>query len=105
MRTTWTRPNERLDAWAVAHPAGSDTVKRLCLDAQAGIDALESIALAAGLPATATPAEVVARVERLRGYVNDMAEHDCAYGDGCVSTARHGRCVGCSARIASEAGR
>lgn len=103
MRTT----SEERAGWRTGAPMKEGGWSRLFDDAETAdvlTDAVANIALAAGLPATATPAEVVARVERLRGYVNDMAEHDCAYGDGCVSTARHGRCVGCSARRASEAG-
>ena len=38
----------------------------------------------------------------LRAFAERMAEHDCAYGDGCppFSGTRHGDCLGCLARRA-----
>ena len=43
------------------------------------------------------------RSERLRWTLEDFAEADCAYGDGCpVFGSRHGQCVGCIARGALE---
>lgn len=46
------------------------------------------------------------RYERLLDFTQDMAEHDCEYGDNCPDVgSRHGRCVGCHARKAlSDAG-
>jgi hypothetical protein len=85
-----------------ASPDGRLRVIREALDT-ARCQAIESLALAAGLPADATPAEVVARVGALRGYVDDMAEHNCQYGYG--ESCNEACCVGCSARLASEAGR
>jgi len=44
-----------------------------------------------------------AKVERLRGYLRDLAEGDCAYGDGCPDFgSRHGTCYPCQARKALE---
>ncbi len=44
--------------------------------------------------------------ERLRGGLKDIAEHDCAYDDGCPDFgSRHGRCVGCVARRALDESR
>jgi hypothetical protein len=40
-------------------------------------------------------------VARLRSFAEDLAEHDCAYGDECPTFgSRHGQCVGCKARAA-----
>lgn len=80
-------------------------------------EAIERIALAAGLPATATPAEVVARVGEMRStlYLIDTWRHTYGadlkptagsadtFGDGMrKAKAEIG---GIIARLASEAGR
>ena len=46
-------------------------------------------------------AEAVRLLRPLRGTMEDFAEHDCTYGDGCPPFgSRHGRCTGCIARTA-----
>lgn len=52
-------------------------------------------------------ARLTAEVEAMRAVVStmeDFAEHDCTYGDGCpVFGSRHGVCIGCKARRALDA--
>ena len=38
-----------------------------------------------------------AECERMRAFIADIAEDDCAYMDDCPSRARHGRCQRCRA--------
>lgn len=40
--------------------------------------------------------------QRLRAALEDIAERDCSYGDGCPDFAgtRHGQCIACKAREA-----
>lgn len=43
------------------------------------------------------------QVERLREALQDIAEYDCVYGDGCPTFGtNHGQCHGCVAREALE---
>ena len=47
-----------------------------------------------------------AELARLRAALTDMAEGDCAYGDGCPTFgSRHGRCFTCRATEALKGGR
>ena len=50
---------------------------------------------------------ILAEVRALREceqFAENMAEHDCAYGDNCPTFgSRHGRCTGCAARAALAA--
>lgn len=61
-------------------------------------DALDRLALEidpfAGKIKTPTDVDV------FREALQDIAEHECAYGDGCPSNAgtRHGECVPCTAK-------
>lgn len=42
-----------------------------------------------------------ARAEGVVGHMRDIAEHECAYRDGCPTFgSRHGQCTGCKAREA-----
>ena len=54
-----------------------------------------------------TAAALIAEVRALREceqFAENMAEHDCAYGDNCPTFgSRHGRCTGCAARAALAA--
>lgn len=43
----------------------------------------------------------LARAEGVVGHMRDIAEHECAYRDGCPTFgSRHGQCTGCKAREA-----
>lgn len=46
------------------------------------------------------------KLKILTQFAQDMAEHDCTYGDNCPTFgSRHGKCIGCLAREAlTEAG-
>lgn len=51
--------------------------------------------------ASSAPSPLSAENERLRRALEDMAEGDCEYGDGCPTFgSRHGRCVPCKAHLA-----
>jgi hypothetical protein len=45
------------------------------------------------------------QIEDLKSVLQDFAEGDCEYGDGCPSFGtRHGRCISCKAKKALAAG-
>ena len=77
--------------------AALETEREECTQAQAacGRRAIEITKLRADLAAAAK------REAGLREALEEIAEADCAYGDGCPRFGtRHGQCVGCKAREA-----
>ena len=72
----------------------SDERLREIIDPGTGMSTDEEVALA-------TEVRALRECER---FAENMAEHDCAYGDNCPTFgSRHGRCTGCAARAALAA--
>ena len=49
-------------------------------------------------------AEARERIARLEGFIGDLADYDCEYGDNCPTNtgSRHGTCIPCKARKALQ---
>lgn len=49
-------------------------------------------------------AKSLREVKELRSFVEDVADGDCSYGDGCPESTmnRRGRCIWCKARLCLE---